>query len=168
MAFFSGLILYEIYASLISKIDSKKVSIISGLILFLYVIFQINPVTSFLFLEKQNIVLIFVFYPALIIWMIESNISQIFFNHKIWDKLGEISYDIFLWHYVFIIYLRILVDSGRISFEFNDVSMAIFALAMIMMGTLSYYTLEKPLYRIISKMNMRIIDIWNESFDKND
>jgi len=69
---------------------------------------------------------------------------------KIIGRIGQISYDTFIWHSPMFILMYIMAKVFGWEIEYNSHHvMYIFTLACFITGTISYYCLEKPIQRIV-------------------
>lgn len=104
-------------------------------------------------IEKSiNYTLTFIYYPALIIIFNFDIMKKIFFS-KIIGKIAEISFNVYVWHGVFILLLSII--NKYYSFNINFASyktMVIFTIILYIFGVISYYFIEKHLRNIILKL----------------
>ena len=107
-----------------------------------------------LVLKDVKYIMIFIFYPALILIFSSQFISKIF-NWKWIGKLAGISYNAFMWHYPLIEIIYVFLKLFNIEIKLCTVNaMLVFLAICFIVGTLSHYLIEKPANRVIdAKIN---------------
>jgi len=145
-SFFFG-VLFSIYFN--NYEINKFIKILSTLLVILitYLILK-----RYSIIEKNiNYTLTFIYYPTLIIIFNFNIMKKIFFS-KIIQKIAEISFNVYVWHGVFILLLSIINKycSFNISFASYKI-MLIFTTILYIFGTNSHYLIEKPLAKLILK-----------------
>lgn len=93
--------------------------------------------------------LTFVYYPSLVI-VFKSRLISSILNKKAIGELGRISFDVYVWHMV--VFMLLYYAMKIFDWSPNLASrrtMAGFAAACFVFGTLSYYFIEKPINRWI-------------------
>jgi peptidoglycan/LPS O-acetylase OafA/YrhL len=151
-AFFFGLILARI---LKNNEVSWKITIISALIVVIIPLL-INKQTAEMS-DGINHIMTFIYYPALII-VFDSKLFRKIFQWNWIGKLGEISFDTFIWHFPIIIMMYIFMKIFNLNLDLSRVTVMIaITIICFLFGTLSHYLLEKPINKMINnrleKMN---------------
>lgn len=103
--------------------------------------------------------LTFGIFPAVILLCVTDNLKKIF-SHKIWQFLGCVSYDVYLWHFAFILFFIILRDKGFINYTFASssyVCLLLFTIFIWAVSTLAYTVIEK---RIIQNKLQAILQMF--------
>ncbi|WP_338951460.1 acyltransferase [Fusobacterium nucleatum] len=145
-AFFFG-VLFSIYYN-----NYKMNKLIKILSVFLLIFISYLILKYYHIIENNiNYTLTFIYYPILII-IFNSDIIKRILSSKITGKIGEISFNVYVWHGGFILLLSII--NKYYSFDINFASYKIMAISTIILyvfGTISYYLIEKPLEKLIFK-----------------
>ena len=92
----------------------------------------------------QAFILLFV--PALVILAQTQSAGRIF-KHGFWQKLSEISYNVYAWHLNVMLVLELAAPQILHSGKVRD--MYLYALLSWLVGTVSHFLLEKPLCRAL-------------------
>ena len=146
-AFFFGLVFSILFNTY--KI-SKFIKILS---IFTVVFITFLILKHYYILERNiNYTLTFIYYPSLII-IFNSGLLKRILSSKIIGKIGEISFNIYVWHGGFILLLSII--NKYYSFDINFASyktMFISTIVLYIFGAISYYFIEKHLRNIILKL----------------
>lgn len=124
------------------KIKLKETILSMGILIFL----TANIIWNFEFVSNGlTFLLPFFLYPALII-LFRCPIIEKFFSRAIWGKLGEISYDVYIWHnpmFILIKQCQLEVNLG------TRISMYLFCLLTWCVGAISYKLIELPLKNFV-------------------
>lgn len=89
--------------------------------------------------------LVFMLYPGLII-LFQSDTAEKLFRHRWIGELGKITFDVYVWHAVLLTFLRILTENTQYEGYFASRKvMYITAIFIFLLGTLSYYFIDKPI-----------------------
>lgn len=81
--------------------------------------------------------------PSLIILCLTEPIRSVF-HSRMWGKLGAITFDVYVWHYILIILLRALNSGLNLNLPYDSRwFMILFALFCFVFGGISYFYLEK-------------------------
>ncbi len=146
-AFFFGLLL-SIYFN-----NYKINKLIKILSIFLLIFITYLILKHYYIIEKNiNYTLTFVYYPILIITF-NSDIVKRILSSKITGKIGEISFNVYVWHGGFILLLSII--NKCYSFDINFASyktLVISTIILYVFGAISYYFIEKYLRNTILKL----------------
>lgn len=106
----------------------------------------------------QQFLLTFVLYPALVI-QTESGIFRMLFSHHIWQKLGQYSYNTFIWHAPMLLMLSHLCIYWNLKpYLPHRWAMYTFCLVAEIVGIVSHYGIEKPLDRLMKGMMNKYLD----------
>jgi len=145
-SFFFGL-LFSIYFNNYKR--NKFIKILSTFLV-IFIIYLI--LKHYSIIEKNmNYTLTFIYYPALIIILNFDIMKKIFFS-KIIGKITEISFDVYVWHVGAILAFIIVNKKYNLNINLNSYKvMIIFTILLYIFGTISYYLIEKPLGKLISK-----------------
>lgn len=94
-----------------------------------------------------NYLMTFVFYPAIIV-LCHSNFCKKVFRAKIWGVIGNISYDVYIWHTVLFILMYVVIKVLGINVNLFQVSaMICFTAITFVVGTVSHFAIEKPIQK---------------------
>ena len=151
-SFFWGLILAKAYQRLKAS-ESRKLWCIVYVCVF--VVLSAIPVliyreSSFVS-EKVNYLMIFLYYPALII-LFSCGLLKKVFSAKWIGTLAAIAFNVYIWHICGRILMDGLIAKGILSVNVKlPVTMAVHTLCMFAVGTASYYLIERPIAREIAK-----------------
>jgi hypothetical protein len=145
-AFFSGLLLSIFFY----KCKVGKFIKILSILTVIFIIFLISR--HYYIVEKNlNYTLTFIFYPTLIIGFHINEVNIIYLK-KIISKIAEISFNVYVWHIVGILILIIVNKGYNLNIKLNSYRvMMIFTIILYIFGFFSYYFIEKPLEKLISK-----------------
>ncbi|MBQ6372135.1 MAG: acyltransferase [Oscillospiraceae bacterium] len=96
-------------------------------------------------------ILAFVFYPALII-LFESPPLQAALDRRILGIMAQIAFNVYIWHFDFNTFCAVVNDLFKLGIDYSTrkAEMAV-VLLCIVIGTLSFYLIEKPLSKLIKK-----------------
>lgn len=152
-AFFLGTVIY----SLFMYASKKKTIIISAIVAFMFVILCIKDFEELL--DYQWGCFTFVFFPAVILFFLSLEflirdgrslpampkpVSLVF------DYLGNVPYEIYVWHSpLIIIYSMIRVQEFHNFSPFTENNMICFLLFMAVFGGFTYYLMERPITRVL-------------------
>ena len=146
-AFFFGLV----FSILFNNYKIGKLIKILSIFLLIFITYLI--LKHYYVIEKSiNYTLTFIYYPILII-IFNFDIIKRILSSKIIGKIGEISFNVYVWHGGFILLLSII--NKYYSFNINFASyktMIIFTIILYIFGVISYYFIEKHLRNIILKL----------------
>ena len=156
IAFFIGLLLVDYYKYAIKRNNTKTISIVSTIIIIVFILLLIFDKDYSLIQDNQNLVLSFLLFPALIGFSI-SNIGDKLLNHKIFGILGGVSFEIYLWHYIFIVIINMLTVTNIIQIVWDDKKMLLFTLAVIIFS-FGMYGLENLINKFINRK--RVIKVF--------
>lgn len=146
-AFFFGLV----FSILFNNYKIGKLIKILSIFLLIFITYLI--LKHYYVIEKSiNYTLTFIYYPILII-IFNFDIIKRILSSKIIGKIGEISFNVYVWHGGFILLLSII--NKYYSFNINFASyktMIIFTIILYIFGVISYYFIEKHSRNIILKL----------------
>lgn len=141
-AFFFGLILAYI-------LHEKKITWKSLIVSLLLVIGMTYGIVNYYHYFQNGIryLMTFIYYPALIVLFLGEPVKRIF-RCRFIGTLGEITYDMYIWHTPMLILLHIIttMEKGLIDI-YNRTTMFVFCGAMIIVGIISHYLIERPIQR---------------------
>lgn len=145
-AFFFGILLsIFFYNYRIGKFI--KILSIFTVIFIIFLIFKHYHIVG----KNLNYTLTFIFYPALIVGFHINKVNIIYLK-KIISKIAEISFNVYVWHVIGILILIIVNKGYNINIKLNSYRvMMIFTIMLYIFGFFSYYFIEKPLEKLISK-----------------
>ena len=118
------------------------------------VVFVTFLIVRYYFIVEKNInyTLTFIYYPALIIIFNSDIVKRILYS-KITEKIGEISFNVYVWHGGFILLLPIINKYYSLNINFVSYkTMVISTIALYIFGAMSYYFIEKYLRNTILKL----------------
>lgn len=150
-AFFTGVIL----AGQLEKRQERKALEIGSLLIVVGIpilIWKQNYIVS----DSPNYIMTFIYYPALIILFLSKPLAMIF-RQKWLGVLGKITFDVYIWHSPLFTVLFILIKLFDWNLDLNQVStMLAFAGVCFLVGTMSYYLIERPLGTIVKRKTNNI------------
>ena len=146
-SFFFG-VLFSIY---FNNYDVNKLIKILSVFLLIFITYLI--LKHYYIIEKNiDYTLTFIYYPALII-IFNFDIVKKILSRKITGKIGEISFNVYVWHGGFILLLSII--NKYYGFNTNFVSyktMVMSTIILYIFGAMSYYFIEKYIRNVILKL----------------
>lgn len=146
-AFFFGLV-FSIF------FYNYKISKFIKMLSIFLVVFVTFLIVRYYFIVEKNInyTLTFIYYPALIIIFNSDIVKRILYS-KITEKIGEISFNVYVWHGGFILLLPIINKYYSLNINFVSYkTMVISTIALYIFGAMSYYFIEKYLRNTILKL----------------
>lgn len=146
-AFFTGILL----AQLLCKYQLRaKGYAISAFILIVIPLLLYQFKSSYMSVGVDYI-FTFLFYPALII-IFKSNMVNKLTNFVWIGKLGKISFEAYLWHFVVILGFHDVIGLLNLKIEFaNRTLMGLVAISSYIIGTIVFYLVEIPSERYIKR-----------------
>lgn len=138
-SFFFGVTMHE----LMVRFPLKRTYTVAAMIISLLFIWLM--ITHPYFIKYgEGYLLTFIFYPSILI-IVKSNVLGPVVNRKMWEVLGNISFDVYMWHInCLIIFCIIGCISDNIRFS-DPVFMLVFVVVCFFTGTISYFLIEKPI-----------------------
>lgn len=101
-----------------------------------------------MFIDNQWAVFSFVLFPSTLIVFLG---LDKFMSARIWNKLGEISFEVYLWHVNGILVYMILNKKYPMLFPYTVFSVVLFVTIMFAWAFGVYNCIEKPLTRFLRK-----------------
>lgn len=149
MGVFVGLILSDVVHKYYNSYARKIITIISAIINISLIAYFYLSKGSAVYYEQYY--LTFIFYPTIVSLFTLPAISD-FFKSPLIGEAGKISFDVFMWHAIVFIIPKMFREAGFPMPDFKSASMMlIMTIIAIIVGVLSYYFIEKPFNRILSK-----------------
>jgi len=150
IAFFIGAILYEGLQSVINKAVLKYVAAV--------IVFGMFGTwlsgTIGIYDDVPN-VLCFIFFPALMILLLEAECLKKIFGSKRWSHLGQVSFEIYLWHCPMFFLMILVATVTGIQIEYTGLSMLGFSVLVIVFAEIVFWCIEKPLGRKLKDLAKR-------------
>lgn len=88
-----------------------------------------------------------ILYPAIIVIFSEKRVKKLF-KHSIWKTLGEISFNMYIWHICVFLMLFVLDKNFALGINYDSIrTMLIATIAATIAGVISYYCIEKPIQK---------------------
>lgn len=142
IAFFWGIILAEIIAS---RRLGRKGLLVALTVIISFPVFIYHE--SAFIKDHINLIMIFVYYTALISFF-HSSFIQNLFKWQGWNTLGKISFDQYIWHICCFDCLDLLgvLFHLKIPYEYPLVMIAVVFITFLV-GTVSFYLIEEPIRR---------------------
>ncbi len=137
--FFLGCLLYHIYI----RVNSKKATICSLTILLIAI--GAAAVSYDAFYDDLQMILVFMIYPALILFLLSSRLMDTIFNHRFFGELGKISFEMYLWHIPVFGIMKLLIGLGVYEMSPSYMTMIITTAIVTLVATIIYITVEKPI-----------------------
>lgn len=101
--------------------------------------------------DGANYIMTFLHYPSLIILM-HTKLAKKLFNVKLIGVLSEISFNVYVWHMLVIIFMIAGNYKWNWGFDYyNRMTMIIWLLVSFAIGTISHFAIEKPMNRYLQK-----------------
>lgn len=101
--------------------------------------------------EPYVYILTFLVFPALIL-LCETVTAKKIFRHKVWGTVGSITFHVYLWHSPMFPLMYCLLPLMGITLNFSARwTMYLFLLVAFVIGTLSFFFIEKPINRLLDK-----------------
>lgn len=145
-AFFTGVLLSTYY---FERNTTKRESLICACItitLIGLIVFKYNLVSNGI-----SYLCTFILFPAIVLLFKSSAICKIF-SHKIYQTLASIAFNAFLWHMTLIVILLTIAKAVTTGINFLcRPSMWCFAIISFLVGTASYFLLEKNINKWLKK-----------------
>lgn len=144
--FFIGGLTYLIYKKISYNLKYLKISLILGIII------NISSILSFFYIDNSIIIKIIsftFFFPSIIIVLM---LIQLLFNKagSIFQIIGDVSYSIYLLHYVVQAIIKIILYNFNLKIDFNSNFIFLsYVLLVYILGILSYNFYEKPIQNYI-------------------
>ncbi len=141
-SFFFGVILGNYLYNSDKKISFKEI------LYSIFIIASIVLLTQYYspFVESgYNFILTFLMYPAIIVLLSKTKIEKLF-HFKLINIIAKISYDVYIWHYPFILTIYIFINKNIIKWNLKTLkAMIIYTIFSFIIGTISYFCIEVPL-----------------------
>ena len=154
-AFFYGIIMVDIVSILKNNKGEKLWYVASVLLAFIvpYLIYKHYWLTT----KDEQYILTFIYYPALVFLCTSKNLCKIF-NCKLIGKVGQISYNVFMWHFPLMIAMYVFISIFHLNINIYRVqTMILFTVICFVVGIISLYLIEKPIEKLMkhwSEMKM--------------
>ena len=118
-------------------------------IIFIDVILGVLSIGVAVFLKAFNwYIFTYMFYPMIV--FLALIIPQLN-NHSI-TKLGEISFEVYLWHVPIMAILNLIIDVTKIEISYSYLVMLCLCLFIWIWSTMIYYIVQNPLSKILKKI----------------
>ena len=144
--FFFGLILAEI----LDKRGLKKCDVVASVVSLVFL-------TGVMLVKFEwvaggiNYIMTFWFYPALIV-LFSSKLFTKIFHFRFIGTLGKITYDVYIWHNVNFVLMFTLIGTLHLNVYLKGrKSMLVYTAINFAVGAISYYVLERPINKFITK-----------------
>lgn len=149
MSFFTGVIFADIFKWFENNYKKKKYIFIPESIILFFIILTVLIPQLFI-VDGQNYLLVFLFFPSLILTIVFSEFSQKLFDYKIFEKLGKISFEIYVWHFPVFLFINICYECMKIEIETTWYIMLV-VLFLIIMFSICTYVVERKITLILEK-----------------
>lgn len=155
ISFFTGVVLVE----LIAKFGKKIVSRISAAVLVMLVLYGFYDI-ELLFGTgvDQQFTLVFIVYPAIIGFLVNTPSLDVLFNNKPMQLLGNISFEMYLCQYHVFMLIHLLEAFGVLEFPRSDAGMFLALALIIAMSVLVHFFVEKPITKAIKNAANRELE----------
>lgn len=149
-SFFFGVILGKyLYNS--DKIINKK-DILISIITILSIVLLTKYYYSFV-KNGYNFILTFLLYPSILVILSTTKMEKIL-HFKFISFLARISYNVYIWHYPFLLLIHIILHKMILEFNLLTLeSMLLYTLFCFIIGIISYLCIEIPIGKRLSKKN---------------
>lgn len=138
-AFFMGIVIYEIVTRYSAKI-LKLYSIIILLITSLAFIYDFENLV-----DDQLLIVIFIIYPPIMFLFLKSEIVGKIFNHKFFGFLGKVSFEVYLWHCVYLMAFQYVSELLQLSVKPSFQQMLVFLFITEILSMIMYKFVEIPI-----------------------
>lgn len=96
-------------------------------------------------------ILTVVYYPALIVFFEYPPVAKLF-RHEWISTVGKISYDVYIWHCPLFIVVYLFIGTFHWDINLDSVvSMIIFTVITFLVGTFSYFVIERHLDKVVDR-----------------
>ena len=147
-AFFYGIIMVDIVSML--KNDKREKLWYAASVLLAFIIPYLIYKRYWLVTKDEQYILTFIYYPALIFLCTSKHLCRIF-NCKLIEKAGQISYNVYMWHFPLIIAMYVIISIFNLNLDciYRIQTMFLFTIACFGVGIISFYFIEKPIEKFI-------------------
>lgn len=143
-AFFFGILLADFIKS--RDIRIKDALFCAGVLIIITSLIVLKP--NFMS-TGINYIMTYIYYPALIILCKSAAVGKVL-NRKFIGKLGQISFDVYIWHNPFYLLLYILIKLFNCNINLNSYATMIgYTVVCYLFGAFSYYCIERPISKWI-------------------
>ena len=157
-SFFYGLLFAHFFRE---KVATRRQALISALIILGITIGLFKNIS--MFTREIAHLFTFVYYPAYVVFFLWKPVQKLF-RGKIWGELGEITYDVCMWHFPAFLVMFILLEILPVNVNiYSYKAMIIFTAVMFVVGALSHYLIDKPIQKLLKKK--RVLE-WEENLIK--
>ena len=131
VSFFGGVILFRINEKYSEKIKKKIKFFRVGLMISLVLLFGFSRGSL---IDNQRYILIFVIYPLLLTWIMNSETLNGLLQNQIVENLGALSYEMYLWHVPVMLALSVVFSLAGIHIQYNAITMVVFTIGIIFLS----------------------------------
>jgi peptidoglycan/LPS O-acetylase OafA/YrhL len=152
VAFFIGVFLFWLYDYLKGSVKLKNYFSVISLIIIAVFIFYLIKGQGYQYiasnLARYQIIIIVLFFPSIILSVLNINILRKFLSLGIFRWLGNLSFSVYLWHYPIFIFLSYVHRHINFNIESKKVMLLVLAFCLLI-SHFSYYFLEVPVQKFI-------------------
>ena len=142
-SFFYGILIYKYLFFRKKKITVALITILVETYLIIFHFGFMN--------EGINYIMTFTYYPMLII-IFMSNYFKNIFKNKIWGVFGEISFNVYMWHFPLLLFCRVLVELFHFNVNYNSILVMFFyTVICFTIGIFSYFLIDLPFSKYINE-----------------
>lgn len=138
-SFFMGGIIYE----MVTKFSAKVLKIYSIVILLFISLAFILDFESLV--DDQLLIVVFILYPPIMFLFLKSEIIEKIFNHKVFGFLGKVSFEVYLWHCVYLIIFQFVSEIIQLEMEPSFQTMMLFVFIVEILSMFMYKYAEVPI-----------------------
>ena len=149
LAFFGGIVLNQIYRLVCEKKCAKVMSTTSGTILGICVVAWICSPELY---DNMRMILVFIVYPAMILFALSSTQITKIFNKRIFEFLGGISFEMYIWHFPFITISQMADYITGHEASYSIYTMISFVIFVIVFSSFVYSVIEKRIMYKLQKL----------------
>ena len=142
--FFIGIVLCYAYTNNEKIVSSNKTLI--AMIVFLLLILFLFKFNYYVFCDNMYGILCFIIYPILLLIMLSLD-RHIKFN-KLFDILGKMSFEVYIWHFPIINILITLQRLSLVEYKYSYVYMFLFSFFVIVVAFFNVLFVEKRINRL--------------------
>jgi peptidoglycan/LPS O-acetylase OafA/YrhL len=157
IAFFWGLLIANAYNTKNAKKNIIILECLSAISIVLTVVFyfwycHLNAASVDEYQYNDYYWIVYIFYPSILI-LLNSNMGRKLLDHKAISFLGQVSFDVYIWHYGLIGMLMSLNSYFRLNLDFNKPLLMIeFTTFVWIISIFSYLFIEKRVSHFFNKI----------------
>lgn len=149
-SFFMGVVIHEI----VTKYSAKILKIYSVIILLITSLAFIYDFENLV--DNQLLIVIFIIYPPIIFLFLKSESVGKIFNHKFFGFLGKVSFEVYLWHCVYLMIFQFVAELLQFNVKPSFQQMLIFLFITEILSMIMYKFVEVPITKKLTNIAWEI------------